>query len=119
MSLPKPVQHLKDYWPLWGIVVAVATALTTYIGLPKKVDAVEKKQETLQETFQQYLHEQQLAVAEQRGYQKALNEAVQQQQAPNQAAPTTVWIEPELVDGFQVCTDGMDRWWWDRQRGCE
>ena len=87
MSLPKPLQHLKDYWPLWGIVVAVATALTTYVGLPKRVQHIEAGQATLEETFQEYLQEQKEAVAEQRGYQKALNETIKQQQAQPPSAP--------------------------------
>ena len=102
--MQKIIQHVKDYWPLWGIAVAVATALTTYIGLPKRLAHVEAGQATLEDTFQDYLQAQKEAMAEQRGYQKALNENVLQQQlqqAPNtpqrRDAPTapreTTWVE--------------------------
>ena len=63
-------EHIKAYWPMWGIVVAVATALTTYIGLPKRVEQVEAGQQTLEETFNGYLQAQKDALAEQRGYRR-------------------------------------------------
>ena len=77
--MTRVAQHLKDYWPLWGIVVAVATALTTYLGLPKRVEQVEAGQATLEDTFEKYLHSQEEALAEQRGYQRALNQQIMRQ----------------------------------------
>lgn len=104
-------QHVKDYWPLWGIVIAVATALTTYIGLPKRVEKVEAGQMTMEETFQDYLQEQQEALAEQRGYQKALNERVMQQQAPaNAPAPSRQAQRREKSVGFREYEDGVGFW---------
>ena len=74
--------------------------------------AAKETAEQVDDKFQRYL-ERQDAVAD------ALNKYVtQQQQVPNQAAPR-VWVEPDLVDGRQVCTDGTERWWYDETRGCE
>ena len=98
-------QHVKDYWPVWGIVVAVATALTTYIGLPKRVEQVEAGQQTLEETFNGYLQAQKDALSEQRGYQKALNERVLQQQAP---VPAVRLPEPEPI--LREFEEGVGYW---------
>ena len=111
----KVAQHVKDYWPLWGIVVAVATALTTYLGLPKRVEKVEAGQATLEDSLSQYLQAQKEALAEQRGYQKALNEKVMQQQAPNEAAPPLAsrtglreWDDADQT--FWCCDVSSEEW---------
>ena len=114
-------QHVKEYWPLWGIVVAVATALTTYLGLPKRVEQVEAGQQTLEETFSGYLQAQQEALAEQRGYQKALNERVLEQPGPTQAIrierdrPPVLWWQDAEGDWW-CCSPRFDcdlaeSWW--------
>ena len=115
-NLGKGWEALK-YW--------VDSVPTAYAG-KAQADAVRSDFDRYIDAQQEALKLEQQRNALQEEYNKKLME-LQQQQAPNQAMnqrlpminESVIWIESELVDGYQVCTDGVARWWWEAERGCE
>ena len=112
---------LEVFYSKWNSNLAAAEA--------KKI-AVEAKEEAsgVNDRFDRYITEQRQAIETQNKVAEAIQQYTAQQQAPNQAAPTTnellsgpsVWLEPKLTEGRWVCTDQTgQRWWWDSERGCE
>ena len=113
MTPSEIVKVLKEWW--WLATLCLG-ALVFTATLPARLRTVEAGVKEVQaaNTKQDLMLERLTTIAEQNDRREKRDE----KRAPNQAAPR-VWIEPDLVDGQQVCTDGQQRWWYDNERGCE
>jgi len=145
-ATPRLLLPMKTEWTRKNLTIAgsgVVAALLVLPNLGKGIDAVvylaqtpavayaaKQTAEQVDDHFQRYLEKQE-AVA------NALNAYVAQQQQQQQRRPPVpdtdeptipplIWIEPDMVEGKQVCSDGEQRWWWQPGewnwsdlRGCE
>lgn len=109
---------LKEYWQVWLIVVALATTITAYVGLPgqmKTLEAAQKEQEKriihvekFTERLDGYLEGQQQMLQQQ----QRLNERLATQTAS--PPPTWRWMEQD-ADGEWCCTESVYEDCWTQQ----
>ena len=111
-GLPFPVAIVT----MVGGMVTCAVKYAKFEALPEKVEAGEQK------NVQQDAQLNELKVINdtwQKIYQQQKQQAPSTPRAPAVPQPPSIWIEPELVEDRWVCTDGVQRWWFDQEKGCD
>jgi len=118
---------LKDYWWVAGVVIALASTVSLWAAMPKRLDRVEDTNERQDAD----LVDLKLVAAKIDGYTEALTKLQQRtlkddmEKTEDDVVPVEVWEDPDDKDLWQFldedgrwCSDGRTAWRWHPTRHC-